>query len=182
MLATHFEDASGGGFFTTSDAAATLLAREKPLSDGAEPSGNSVQALNLLRLAELTTDDAYRRRAERVLRAGRARARRWRPGRSARCCSPSTSTSTRRRRSSWSHGDGGLDPFLAALRAQFVPNRVLVVLRDPAPAAVAPLVEGKVALGGRATAYVCERRVCDLPTTDAAVFARQLAPTGARAG
>jgi hypothetical protein len=46
-----------------------LLAREKPAYDGAEPSGNSVQALNLLRLHELTTDDRYRRRAERTLAA-----------------------------------------------------------------------------------------------------------------
>ena len=38
-----------------------------------------------------------------------------------------------------------------------------------------PLLEGKVAQGGRPTAYVCERGVCDLPTRDPDVFARQLA-------
>ena len=43
VLADHYEDAAGG-FFATSDDHETLLAREKPADDGAEPSGNSVQA------------------------------------------------------------------------------------------------------------------------------------------
>ena len=33
---------------------------------------------------------------------------------------------------------------------------------------------GGLALGGRATAYVCLDRVCRLPTSDPAVFAEQL--------
>jgi uncharacterized protein YyaL (SSP411 family) len=37
-----------------------------------------------------------------------------------------------------------------------------------------PLVEGKVAASGRSTAYVCKRGVCDLPTTDANVFEKQI--------
>ena len=65
VLERHFEDKSAGGYFTTSDDHEALLARAKPAYDSAEPSGNAVQALNLLRLHELTGDDAYRRRAER---------------------------------------------------------------------------------------------------------------------
>src|SRR6266508_733254 len=64
----HYED-KAGGYFMTSDDHEALLAREKPAHDGAEPSGNSVQALNLLRLHELTTDDRYRQRAEATLRS-----------------------------------------------------------------------------------------------------------------
>ena len=44
-----------GGFFMTSDDHEQLLAREKPNYDGAEPSGNSIAVLNLLRLHEFTT-------------------------------------------------------------------------------------------------------------------------------
>jgi uncharacterized protein YyaL (SSP411 family) len=69
VLAAHYADAAGGGFSITSDGHEVLLAREKPAADGAEPSGNSVQTLNLLRLHELTTDDRYRRRAAGTLRA-----------------------------------------------------------------------------------------------------------------
>src|SRR4029453_13340125 len=50
-------EAGAGCFFMTAADPEGLLAREKPAGDGAEPSGNSVHALNLLRLHELTTDD-----------------------------------------------------------------------------------------------------------------------------
>ena len=39
---------------------------------------------------------------------------------------------------------------------------------------VVPFLEGKVPRNGEATAYVCERFVCQLPTTDVGVFAEQL--------
>jgi uncharacterized protein YyaL (SSP411 family) len=42
-----------------------------------------------------------------------------------------------------------------------------------------PLVEGKTARQGKATAYVCERRICELPTTDPDVFAKQIGKTQA---
>ena len=64
------------------------------------------------------------------------------------------------------------------LRARFVPNRVLVVVAEGTPqrslAKTVPLVEEKVAQDGRATAYVCERRVCQRPTTEPEGFAREL--------
>jgi len=76
------------------------------------------------------------------------------------------------------HGRSEAAPFLAELRRQFVPNRVLVVAvegQDLAHQAErVPLLAGKAAVGGRATAYVCKRRVCALPTSDPAVFAKQL--------
>ncbi len=49
-----FEDKEHGGFFSTAAGDASLLMRMKDDYDGAEPSGNSVAALNLLRLAQMT--------------------------------------------------------------------------------------------------------------------------------
>jgi uncharacterized protein YyaL (SSP411 family) len=73
------------------------------------------------------------------------------------------------------------DPFLRKLRPAFLPNRVLITAvlgSDLAEQAkVIPLLEGKKVRGGRATAYVCEKRVCQLPTADPEVFARQIAPS-----
>ncbi len=63
ILRARFEDEEAGGFFMTSDAHEKLLVREKPSQDGAEPSGNSVHALNLLRLSGLSDQDTYRQRA-----------------------------------------------------------------------------------------------------------------------
>ncbi len=69
-------------------------------------------------------------------------------------------------------------PFLEVLRRTYLPNKVLAVVSQgkdlEAQAALIPLVKGKVAREGLATAYVCEQGICLLPTTDVGVFARQL--------
>ncbi|RKX40601.1 MAG: hypothetical protein DRP64_12425 [Verrucomicrobia bacterium] len=54
ILASSFIDGKGGGYFMTADDAEQLIVRPKELYDGAIPSGNSVQMLNLLKLARLT--------------------------------------------------------------------------------------------------------------------------------
>ncbi len=182
MLERHHEDPASGGYFTTSDDHERLLARAKPAHDGAEPSGNSVQALNLLRLHELTGEDRYRRRAERTLRAFSGR----------------LAQAPDALREMLLAADFQLDtpkqvvivaasareqaqPLLAKLRSAFIPNRVLVVATEgedlKSQARLLPLLEGKVARAGGATAYVCERRVCERPTSDPDVFAAQIAKT-----
>jgi uncharacterized protein YyaL (SSP411 family) len=54
MLTQFFRDETKGGYFMTADDAEQLIVRPKELYDGAIPSGNSVQMLNLLKLARLT--------------------------------------------------------------------------------------------------------------------------------
>jgi hypothetical protein len=68
-LDRHHFDARSGGYFMTSGDHEALLVRDKPVHDGAEPSGNSVGVVNLLRLAELTQQADYRRRAEKCFAA-----------------------------------------------------------------------------------------------------------------
>lgn len=50
----HFRDDNTGGFYFTPDDGEELLIRQKEIHDGAVPSGNSVAAYNLLRLARIT--------------------------------------------------------------------------------------------------------------------------------
>ena len=64
-----FRDEQGGGLFFTGQDAEQLLARPKEIYDGAMPSGNSVAALNLLRLARLTGDDGLEEQAAAQLGA-----------------------------------------------------------------------------------------------------------------
>jgi uncharacterized protein YyaL (SSP411 family) len=180
VLQKHYEDPQNGGFFLTSDDHASLLARQKPGYDGAEPSGNSVEALNLLRLEELTSPDrGYGQRAERTLGAFR-RALIDRPESLSemlialdfRRDSPKEIvivTPTARAEA---------EVFLVQIRRQFVPNRVLAVVTEGADQSaqeqLVPTIRAKVARGGKATAYVCERQTCELPTTDPLVFAQQI--------
>src|SRR2546421_11034 len=59
----HFADEEAGGFFSTADDHEALVARRKDLEDHPLPSGSSSAALGLLRLAALTGEREYERRA-----------------------------------------------------------------------------------------------------------------------
>ena len=61
-----YEDREEGGFYLTISAEP---ARLKASYDGPTPSGNSVAALNLIRLSELTGNSGFREAAERTLKA-----------------------------------------------------------------------------------------------------------------
>ena len=163
-----FEDREGGGFYFTAEGQDALAQRRKPVIDEAEPSGNSVHILNLLRLHDFTTDDRHRQRADRALRAFASITER-----------DPTAVSELLLAISFRHAKpkqilvvkGGDDagPLLRTLRRTFVPNRILAVAAeaDLAQAQQAiPLFEDKRAIGGRTTVYVCEERVCRLPTSD----------------
>ena len=182
VLEEHYEDTVGGGFFRTAEDHESLITREKPSFDNAEPSGNSVHILNLLRLHEFTTDDRYRRRAEMALEAF------------ADVIAQSPVAVSEMLLAVDFHLDTPkeivilvpqtreeAEPFLDELRATFLPNRILAVVAEgdelDRHTVLIPLLEGKVARDSKPTAYVCENRICDLPTTDPAVFATQIRTT-----
>ena len=180
VLERDYEDTTGGGFFRTAADQAPLLTREKPTYDAAEPSGNSVAVHNLLRLHELTTDDRYRVRAERAFEAFGAMLADSPAGVSEMLLAVDFQLDTPKEIVLVvSAGRDEAAPFLAELRARFLPNRILAIVVEGEElerhARVVPLLDGKTARDGRATAYVCENRICDLPTTDPAVFATQIA-------
>jgi uncharacterized protein YyaL (SSP411 family) len=174
-LDARFHDAAAGGYFLTPEGKPGLLAREKPAYDGVVPTGNSVAALNLLRLSELTGDAQLRKRAEEVIAAFATRL----PAMPAMLAALD-----------WSldqpfevvlvlpEGNAGgelLDP----LRRAYLPNAVRAVAAEgrelEKQAQMISLFEGRGGHRKRPTAYVCRKRVCDLPTSDPLTFASQLA-------
>jgi uncharacterized protein YyaL (SSP411 family) len=175
-----FGDPAGGGWFTTATDHERLLAREKPTHDGAEPSGASVAALNALRLHAFTTDDRWRQRAERALRH-HARTLEQQPLALAEMllALDYATDDVREVVLVWPEGDPAPEPFLSVLRRTFLPSRALAGAPQGAGVArlgrVAPVVSGKLAAGGRPTAYVCERGACRLPAIAPEKLTAQLA-------
>jgi len=169
-----------GGYFRVARTAEQLLARDKPRRDGALPAGNAVAASVLWRLAELTGDASSADRATRLLASFAAELE----------ASPSAfgelllafELRSGAKEIVLVGPEGGdaavLAPMLAPLRRNFVTARVLAATfegeRQARLAEIVTLVERKPARAGKVTAYVCEARVCQLPTTDPAVLARQL--------
>ena len=169
VLDAHYVD-EAGGYFATADDGPPLLVREKPVYDGAQPSGNSVAALNLLRLHAFTLDTVYAERGERTLFAfgqtlldGAGE-------------TPKLATAL-----DFYHDEAkeivvaGEGPDRTELedtvRKAFLPNRALV-LRPPVDEV--PWSANKPAQGGRTTAYVCLKQVCKKPTSDPSELGEQL--------
>jgi len=64
-----FWDAEAGGYFCSTAEDLLVKVRLKQHHDGAEPSANSISALNLLRLSRMLHQDHYARRAEGIFSA-----------------------------------------------------------------------------------------------------------------
>jgi len=63
----HYSDDETGAYYLAADDAADLLLRPHATADDAIPNANSLAAGNLVRLAVLSGDDAFRVRADRML-------------------------------------------------------------------------------------------------------------------
>jgi len=154
-----FADDERGGFFIAPAHGEQLVARKKDLFDHPIPSGNSMLAFVLLRLARIYGDNELERRAVEVLRL----------------LGPSLGTSP----NEFAWALCALDLYLAtpkeiavigppdaevarAALEPFDPNAVIAF----GPAEGVPLLEGKDYVDGRPAVYVCERFACKAPVTD----------------
>jgi uncharacterized protein YyaL (SSP411 family) len=162
-----FEDTGDGGYFSTGTEDANLILRMKDDYDGAEPSGNSVAVLNLLRLARMTGNTHFEAAAERALEAFATRIN------NAPLAIPQMLVAflfsrSKHRQVILAGGEGHAE-MLRTLYAKFLPETVL--LGSDAPEAVQLSIKP---LDGRATAYVCENFACQLPTAEVEKFAELL--------
>jgi hypothetical protein len=154
--AREFADPEHGGFFVGDHG---LVARRKEFDDHPTPSGNSMLAFVLLRLARIWGDDDLERAAVAVLRLARPFMER------APAAVP--------------HLLSALDLHLSPPReiavvgesqelrqaalAGFHPNTVLAFSAEPTDRI--PLLAGKGLVDGKPAAYVCERFACQAPVT-----------------
>jgi len=154
-----FADGERGGFFVAPTDGERLIARRKELYDHPIPSGNSMLAYVLLRLARIYGDDELERHAVGVLRLLRE--------------------SLARGPSELAWALNALDLYLSvpkeiaivgppesevarAALEPFEPNAVVAF----GPAKSVPLLDGKDYVDGRPAVYVCERFVCRQPVTE----------------
>jgi uncharacterized protein YyaL (SSP411 family) len=160
-----FGDASGRFYVTSSDSERLLL-RPRESGDGAIPSGNSVAVMNLIRLARMTANESYEKRANAALRVVSDDV----------SLAPSASTHLL---SALSFVLGSSQEIVIAgddVRAMqraifkpFAPNKVVLQRPngdEPPISKIAPFTLEQRAIGGKATAYLCTNYMCKLPVTD----------------
>ena len=172
-------DASGGGFWETTGEDPSVLLRMKEDYDGAEPSSNSVAALNLLRLSQMMDNSDFRAKAELTLGAFSSRLGRIPQALPQMLVALDYSMSKPRQVVIAGKLDSGdTRALLKEVRSRFLPTTILL-LADGGEgqkelAKTLPFLRTMKPIDGKATAFVCENYACELPTTDPAVMARLL--------
>ncbi|MGD2108671.1 MAG: thioredoxin domain-containing protein [Phycisphaerae bacterium] len=161
----HF-DKQGGAFFFTANDGETLIARSKNPHDGAIPSGNSIHAMNLLRLAVLVDNKDYRTKAESIFRTF-GKDIETSPHASERllCAADFYHDRVKEIAVMGDPTDPATRALLETVYGAYLPNKVVV--GAPAPQTEPPIVllRGRTLKNGKPTAYVCENYRCKLPVT-----------------
>ena len=166
-----FEDKKGGAFYSAREGDDTLILRMKEDYDGAEPSGNSVATLNLLRLAAISGRDDLRQSAERTIKSFGQKLNdqptalpqlmvAWLFLRATPKQVVITGEAT----------DPRTTALLMTAQRPFSPNRILLWKSGESREAldsIAPGTRPMDALDGAPSAYVCENFVCQLPVSTA---------------
>ncbi len=164
---TLFRDADGGGYFDTLADDPHILLRMKDDHDGATPAGNSIAAMNLLRLAEMTGKDAYREAAISTVQAfGRFLARVPHAMPAMVAAGDFLLVTPRQVLIAGSVEEEDTQALLRVVYGYYDPNRIIMLTRCAGggdPEKVQPFLGSLPRMGGKATAYVCVDHVCDLP-------------------
>ena len=164
MLA-RFYDAADGGFWQSAAGASDLILRVKEDYDGAEPSGNSVAILALLKLGAITDRKDFTEAAAKSLRLFAERLEQM-PQAVALMLQALDFSLDEPRRVVLA-GDAASPAGRALLRAAhavYQPNKVVLGTRGP----VEPFARTLPAKDGRPVVYLCTGTACQAPTDDPA--------------
>ena len=171
MLDIFWDDQHGGLYFT-GKGNESLITQSKDLYDGALPSGNSVAALNFLRISRITGNSELEQKAEQLIQAFSKDI----------TSSPIAYTQLLASvdfmfgpaREIVISGDPLLkdtQAMVKAVRKRFLPNKVVLLYPQGSEGqklvALSPFLGNMVPTDKKPTAFVCEQYACKTPITDA---------------
>jgi uncharacterized protein YyaL (SSP411 family) len=169
-----FADDDESGFYDTSAQHDRLAIRPRELQDGATPSGSSTASDVLIRMGQLTSDEAMIERANAVLRSMRDFME-DQPLGFGRYLSAACRMLGTLREIAIAAPDGatGVVDFQESVYHRFEPNAVIGLVSDEAQEMM-PWLADRPVRNSQATAYLCEQFVCLPPVTVPADLSMQL--------
>ncbi|HEY0404145.1 MAG TPA: thioredoxin domain-containing protein, partial [Pyrinomonadaceae bacterium] len=174
----EFWDEQEGGYFYTGRSHEELIVRSKDFMDNATPSGNSVAAEVLLKLAVLTGNEEYNRRAVMIFRLLRDSLTRYPTAFGRLLAALDFYLSTPKEIAIIGpRGEAQTQALVREVWKQYLPNKVLAQAeeQETRAAEIVPLLRERSMTRGLATAFVCERYTCQQPVNTAEELAAQLA-------
>ena len=167
-----FWDDTTGLYFFTADDHKNILVRTRTSQDGAVPSGNSMAAYGLLRLAKMLDHESYYDQARRILEANHTYMAEFSGGFLKLLCAADFYLYPPKEIAIVGPiDDARTQALLDTVRREFIPNKVVALLDPTADSADAvekmiPLLLGKTQVNGLPSVYVCKNFTCKLPVTD----------------
>jgi uncharacterized protein len=184
VLDALFWDSAKGGYFNSAAGAADVVVRLKEDYDGAEPAATSAAALNLFRLASLTSNDALRDQGRRAITAFRWR---WEEAPQAMpqllCAFETALEAPRHVVVTGNPASPEFAALVSAVHERLGPRRTLIAL-DGSPgsrewfSARAPWLGGMGGPEAAPAAYVCEEFLCRAPARTPDELRKLLGPQG----
>ena len=167
ILDRHYWDEAEGGYYFSADDTEGLIARAKTAADAAVPAGNGTLVGALTRLAILTGDETYKRRAETIVETF--------SGEITRNFFPLATLLNNAELLGnplqivviGKEATPAFESLRHAIYGVSLPNRVTLTLPPEAALPANHPASGKGLVDGRPAAYVCEGPVCSLPVTNA---------------
>ena len=171
IMVSEFWNESSGGFYLGSDQTEKLIVRAITGYDGAIPSGNSIAAMNLLKLTRITGEIKWAEMADKTFKVFSNEINR----------APSGYTSmVTAFLFEYDHPKeivvvgSGSDPAtqdaLARMKSEYIPGKILLIKdTDKLSPNLSPLAKWTATqemIGDKVTFYVCQDFACKIPTTD----------------
>ncbi|XP_058083459.1 uncharacterized protein LOC131231317 isoform X3 [Magnolia sinica] len=173
-----FLDGDGGGYFNTPGEDPSVLLRVKEDHDGAEPSGNSVSAINLIRLSSMVAGNLssyYSETAEHLLAVFASRLKDQPVAVPLMCCAADMLSAPRKQVVLVGHKPSEeFDDMVVAAHASYDTNKTVIQI-DPNNIEemefwethnqnIALMAKGSPA--GKVVAHVCQNFTCSAPVAD----------------
>lgn len=174
-----FYDQEQSGLFDISDNDTTILIRTKEWYDGAEPTGNSIAILNLLRLSHMTNNQAYAEMATKSLGFFSERLLAMPNATPQFLVALDFSLSKLKQIViAGNPSDPLTTSLLEEVHSRFIPNKIILFADGSEGqtmlASLVPFLGSIHPVGGRPAVYICENYACQLPTSDSATLERLL--------
>lgn len=172
LMLTHFPDVHSGGFFDTSDDHEQLINRPKDLQDNATPSANSMAAMVFITLGLYTGNHVYLETAETMIISMTPFMTKH-PNAFAHWLSAASFISANPLEVAiiGDQKNANTEALVQVIFAKYRPNLV-VALGESSD--VVPLLRNRPMQYNQATAYVCQKFVCQRPVNNPEELQKQL--------
>lgn len=172
-----FWDHTGKGFFLYGNDSEELIIRPKEIYDGAMPSGNSVSAMNLIKLARLTGKYNLEEYAEDIFKAFSGSISLAPASHSfALCAYMFMRHPAKELVIAGTKDKHDTETMIDAIREGYKPfnNSLYYSQMYPELVKLVPFIENYKPIDGKTTVYICENFACMAPITDPDILRQQL--------